>query len=74
MNDMKNLPESYWKEKLTPEQYNVVRRRERNEHLVARCITTMKRECTIVSHVDSPCSPRTPSLNQGLDGPALTIQ
>ncbi len=27
MNDMKNLPESYWKEKLTPEQYNVVRQK-----------------------------------------------
>ena len=27
MNDMKNQPESYWKEKLTPEQYKVVRQK-----------------------------------------------
>ncbi len=25
MNDMKNKPEEYWKEKLTPEQYHVLR-------------------------------------------------
>ena len=27
MSDLKNLPESYWKEKLTPEQYKVVRQK-----------------------------------------------
>jgi peptide-methionine (R)-S-oxide reductase len=27
MDDMKNLPEEYWKEKLTPEQYRVCRQR-----------------------------------------------
>lgn len=27
MSDLKNLPESYWKEKLTPEQYRVVRQK-----------------------------------------------
>ena len=27
MNDLKNQPESYWKEKLTPEQYKVVRQK-----------------------------------------------
>ena len=26
-NDLKNQPESYWKEKLTPEQYKVVRQK-----------------------------------------------
>lgn len=27
MNDLKNQPESYWREKLTPEQYKVVRQK-----------------------------------------------
>jgi peptide-methionine (R)-S-oxide reductase len=27
MSDLKNMPESYWKEKLTPEQYKVVRQK-----------------------------------------------
>ncbi len=27
MNDLKNQPESYWKERLTPEQYKVVRQK-----------------------------------------------
>jgi peptide-methionine (R)-S-oxide reductase len=27
MTDVKNMPESYWKEKLTPEQYKVVRQK-----------------------------------------------
>jgi peptide-methionine (R)-S-oxide reductase len=27
MDDMKNLPESCWKEKLTPEQYRIVRQK-----------------------------------------------
>ena len=27
MSDLKNKPESYWKEKLTPEQYRVVRQK-----------------------------------------------
>jgi peptide-methionine (R)-S-oxide reductase len=27
MSDMKNLPDSYWREKLTPEQYKVVRQK-----------------------------------------------
>ena len=74
MNDMKNQPESYWKRNLPPNSTKLSGKREPNEHLVVRCITTMKQECTIVSHVDSPCSPRTPSLNQDQDGPALTIQ
>jgi peptide-methionine (R)-S-oxide reductase len=27
MSDVKNMPESYWKEKLAPEQYKVVRQK-----------------------------------------------
>jgi peptide-methionine (R)-S-oxide reductase len=27
MSDLRNMPESYWKEKLTPEQYNVLRKK-----------------------------------------------
>ncbi|HEY7419400.1 MAG TPA: peptide-methionine (R)-S-oxide reductase, partial [Ktedonobacteraceae bacterium] len=27
MSDLRNKPEAYWKEKLTPEQYNVVRQK-----------------------------------------------
>lgn len=27
MSDLKNMPESYWKEKLTPEQYKVLRQK-----------------------------------------------
>jgi peptide-methionine (R)-S-oxide reductase len=27
MSDLKNVPESYWKERLTPEQYKVVRQK-----------------------------------------------
>jgi peptide-methionine (R)-S-oxide reductase len=27
MSELKNIPESYWKEKLTPEQYKVVRQK-----------------------------------------------
>lgn len=27
MSDLKNMPDSYWKEKLTPEQYQVCRRK-----------------------------------------------
>ena len=27
MSDLKNLPDSYWREKLTPEQYKVVRQK-----------------------------------------------
>ena len=27
MSDLKNMPESYWKDKLTPEQYKVVRQK-----------------------------------------------
>ena len=27
MTDLRNMPESYWKEKLTPEQYNVLRKK-----------------------------------------------
>jgi peptide-methionine (R)-S-oxide reductase len=27
MSDLRNMPDSYWKEKLTPEQYNVLRKK-----------------------------------------------
>ena len=74
MNDMKNLPESYWKEKLTPDQYKVVRQKGTERAFSGALYYTMKRECTIVSHAESHCSPQTPSLNLGLDGLALMIK
>ena len=72
MNDLKNQPESYWKERLTPEQYKVVRQRGRSDHLRVLCTITMQRVCTSVWHAVKTFSPQIPSLNQAQGGRAST--
>ncbi len=46
MSDLRNMPESYWKERLTPEQYKVVRQRG-TERAFTGALTSTRLRTTI---------------------------
>ena len=48
MSDLRNMPESYWKEKLTPEQYKVVRQKGTERAFTGKYVA----HCHTLAHED----------------------
>jgi hypothetical protein len=74
MSDLRNMPESYWKEKLTPQQYKVVRQKGTERAFTGALWNNHENGMYECVACGQPLSLQMPNLIRGRAGLALTVR